>query len=236
MENTQDETETIFGWPAIAKALDLSVRRAREVVGERRLVAERRADGAVGVPAQSLRELAEEISHRRDAPTMGQTEDGPLPTNTLATATEGKPEATVQATPTVDGALSRNGADITADRNDEDRNFGQELDRHCLLAERLADRIEGVSHNVSAVATRADQAESLLWHAKQSAAHDRQLLWALKAEVQHLRRQVATMEGALKAMPMALAATGHKCGSCGAKALVSPVGCGACGFGVGPSR
>ncbi|MDX2022510.1 MAG: hypothetical protein SF187_19895 [Deltaproteobacteria bacterium] len=228
-------TTMIFGWPSIAKTLGLSVRRAREIVSARGLIAERRNDGAVGVPAQALRALAEELGdcRREDGAVIeGVAEPHPEHTPTL----EGDLEPSAEVSPpALDARLANGGCDID-DEGERARDLSAELDRQYLLMEQLDVRIQGVAQHSSTVTARVNQTESLLWQQKQSAARDRQWLWALKAEVQQLRRQVEALEGALRAMPMALVSTGHKCGACGAKALMSPVGCGACGLGIGPGR
>lgn len=228
---------TIFGWPTIAKTLGLSVRRAREIVSARGLVAERRSDGAVGVPALALRTLAEELGdYRREDAAVIETVAEPHPVNEHTPTLEGDLEPAAEVSPlTLDALLANDGRNID-DEGERARDLSAELDRQYLLIEQLDVRIQGVAQHSSTVTARVNQTESLLWQQKQSAARDRQWLWALKAEVQQLRRQVEALEGALRAMPIALVSTGHKCGACGTKALVSPVGCSTCGFGIGPVR
>jgi hypothetical protein len=232
------ETDLVFSWPSVAKILGVGVHRARDIVGARGLITERRkGDRAVGVRLAALQSLAKDLGSHDKAPKVESADAicGAIETPERRPNEKMEPPASGSLVEDLDTTNS------TSDQTVVPSELAEQLDDQSAQLMQVRGDVDAIRTNV---ATLADQATQLLLvqnHNGQSIAiikrvanEDRGTLAAVRAQVEELQRHVAVLEGLARMMPMAMVATGHKCGACGAKALASPVGCGACGFGVGP--
>jgi hypothetical protein len=231
--------ELVWGWRSIALALALSQRHARDLIAANNLIAERRADGAVGVRLADLQALGR----------GGAAQTGP--------ATVQPPESddtipAAQAAPGPDNVTAAIAEAATPDPTTRPANEPDETDLESRVADleseirvtafRVENANELANENADVFATALESDEKRLDAIEKAYRSDHARVEALerRAGVAERRaaeseQRLAAIEAIVRSLPTAPMATAHACPRCRRSKLVSAVGCPVCGLGVGPT-
>lgn len=233
-------SEIVHGWNNCAAIAGIPVRSLRDLASERKLLRERRADGAIGISRIALEALAVEMGK------LGAKKNAATNTVLRVVAVDAEVAPEALAPVAVEAIVNESDSALTEVAPDDVFSISDLQARVSTLEGALAMAVLQIesartlaNENADTIDAAFQREEFRLGELDLTNGLQRRLMEMLEGRASAAERQVAGLEqriggleALLRSMPMAPRSTGESCPRCGQQALVTPVACACCGLGT----